>query len=108
MVDPLDLDPQVVAAKLLVDGMKDMKPVLKEILEQFGISKEDDFKGLIPLAILTYPSLKELKIFLHNLVILEGQIMKYLENLGSDVNGAASVIRQGITLDPLGTGGIQA
>ena len=105
-MNPLDLDPQVVAAKLLVEGMKDMKPVLKEILEQFGISKEDDFKGLIPLAVLLYPSAKELKIFLHNLVILEGQLMKYLDNLGSDVQGAANTIQQAITLDPLGTGGI--
>jgi len=104
MVDPLDADPQVMAAKLIVEGMKDMKPVLKEILEQFGISKEDDFKGLIPVAILIYPSLKELKTFLHNLLVLEGQVMKYFENLGSDIEGAVSAVQKGVTLDPMGEG----
>lgn len=104
MADPLDLDPQIAAAKILVEGLKDMKPVLKEILEQFGISKEDDFKGLIPVAILIYPSLKELITFLHNLVILEGQVMQYFETLGSDIEGAINTVQKGVTLDPMGAG----
>jgi len=94
----IDEDPQVVAAKLLVEGlkegMKDMKPVMKEILEQFGISKEDGFKGLIPLAVLAYPPLKELESFLHGLVIIEGQIMNYLETLGADTESAIKTVQK--------------
>lgn len=80
-----DLDPQIAAAKEIVKGLKELKPVWNEILEQFGITKKNDFQGLIPLSILLYPRAKEAATFLHNMIIIQGQIMSYLETLGSDI-----------------------
>lgn len=96
-----DLDPQVAAAKEIVKGLKDLKPVWNEILEQFGISKSDNFQGLIPLSLLLYKPSKELIAFLHNLVIIEGQVMHYLEMLGADVEGAVKTVQKAATLEPL-------
>jgi hypothetical protein len=68
----MPIDPQIAAAKEIVKGLKELKPVTREILEQFGISKDDDFKGLIPLSVLLYPRAKELAVFLHNMIVIEG------------------------------------
>jgi hypothetical protein len=80
-----ELDPQIAAAKEIVKGLKELRPVWNEILEQFGISKSDNFQGLIPLSILLYPRAKEAATFLHNMIIIQGQIMSYLETLGADI-----------------------
>ena len=101
-----DLDPQVVAAKEIVKGLKELKPVLNEILDQFGISKEDNFQGLIPLAVLLYPKAKELEAFLHNMIIIQGQVMKWLENAGADIQSAISTIQNPVVLGPILPGGI--
>ena len=74
----------------LKEGLKDLKPVTRELLEQFGISKDNDFQGLIPLSLLLYPAVKELLAFLHDLYILERQIMTLLEGMGSSIENATS------------------
>jgi hypothetical protein len=101
-----DLDPQVLAAKEIVKGLKELKPALNEILEQFGISKKDDFEGLIPLAILLYPRAKELEAFLHNMIIIQGQVMKWLENAGADIASGIAVVQNPVVLGPILPGGI--
>ena len=101
-----DLDPQIVAAKEIVKGLKELKPVLNEILDQFGISKEDNFQGLIPLAVLLYPKAKELAAFLHNMIIIQGQVMKWLENAGADIQSAIATIQNPVVLGPILPGGI--
>lgn len=93
MVNPLDLDPQIAAAQEIAKALENLKPVWNEILEEFGISKEDDFKGLIPAAVLIYPYLKDAALFLHNLTILEGQIMNYMETLGADMEAAVKTVK---------------
>lgn len=98
-------DPQVLAAKEIVKGLKELKPVLNEILEQFGISKDDDFKGLIPLTVLLYPRAKELVAFLHNMIIIQGQIMKWLENAGADIQSAIATVQNPVVLGPILPGG---
>lgn len=101
-----DIDPQILAAREIVKGLKELKPVLNEILEQFGISKDDDFKGLIPLTVLLYPRAKELAVFLHNMIIIQGQVMKWLENAGADIESAISTIQNPVVLGPILPGGI--
>jgi len=101
-----DLDPQIVAAKEIVKGLKELKPVLNEILDQFGISKEDNFQGLIPLAVLLYPKAKELAAFLHNMIIIQGQVMKWLENAGADIESAIQTVQNPVVLGPILPGGI--
>lgn len=90
----MPVDPQIAAAKEIVKGLKELKPVTREILEQFGISKDDDFKGLIPLSVLLYPRAKELAVFLHNMIVIEGQIMTYLETLGADIESGIKKSQQ--------------
>jgi len=101
--NPLDLDPQVLAAQEIVKGLKELKPVTKEILDQFGISADDNYQGLIPLGILMIPVAKELKDFLHNMLILQHQVMSYLETLGADIKSAEdAVITNPVSSDILG------
>lgn len=88
-----DMDPQIAAAREIVKGLKELKPVTREILEQFGISKDTDFQGLIPLAALLYPRAKELAVFLKNMLVIQGQIMNYLETLGSDIESATKTVQ---------------
>ena len=101
-----DLDPQILAAREIVKGLKELKPVLNETLDQFGISKEDNFQGLIPLAVLLYPKAKELAAFLHNMIIIQGQIMKWLENAGADIQSAIQTVQNPVVLGPILPGGI--
>ncbi|MBX8640911.1 MAG: hypothetical protein KIY10_10155 [Thermoplasmata archaeon] len=101
-----DLDPQILAAKEIVKGLKELKPVLNEILDQFGISKEDNFQGLIPLTVLLYPKAKELAVFLHNMIIIQGQVMKWLENAGADIQSAIQTVQNPVVLGPILPGGI--
>ena len=102
-----DLDPQILAAREIVKGLKELKPVLNEILEQFGISKDDDFKGLIPLAALLYPRAKLLEQFLKNLLVIQGQLINWFEMTGSTVDGAVKTLQNPVVLGPiLPSGGI--
>jgi len=74
----------------LIPGMaipsKEQIDSLVEFLKkQFALSSDSDYEGLIPLAILLYGPAKELLLFLHNMLTIEGQIMNYLETLGADI-----------------------
>lgn len=116
MVNSSSLDPQVIAAKEIVKGLKELKPVTREILEQFGISKDNNFEGLLPLIALVYPEAKSLALFsikfAKNLLVLEGQIMNYLETIGNDLNSAVKTVNNvssGLTTSgdyTIGVGGI--
>lgn len=86
------MDPQLMAAKEIVKGLKELKPVMNELLEQFGLSKESDFRGIPLIAALLYQPALEVKQGLHDLLVIEKQIMAYLDGLGADLSSAEKAV----------------
>lgn len=76
------------------------------LIEQFGLDAQSDFEGLIPLALLLYPRAIELAQFMHNLLVIEGQVMTWLENAGADIQSAIKTIQNPVVLGPILPGGI--
>lgn len=79
--------------QLIQESKGNMEKLIDEILDQFGLTKGEDFKGLPPIILLLYPVAKELKVFLKNMMTLEVQVMNYLETLGSSIADAETVIK---------------
>lgn len=73
-----------------------IRELVNEILSQFALDKESNYQGIYPMAVVAieelYPVLKEARAFLHNMVVLQVQLMNYLATLGSDLATATSVV----------------
>lgn len=86
------MDPQVLAAKEIVKGLKELKPVWNELLEQFGLTKDSGFKGIPLIAALLYRPGLQVKKALHDLLVIEQQIMTYLDTIGGDLSAAENAV----------------
>jgi hypothetical protein len=75
------------------EDLQNIGSVLNELKKQFGLTEADNFEGLIPLALLLYGPAKTFMLFLHNAMIIEGQVMTWLENAGSDLQSAVSTLK---------------
>lgn len=91
-MNPSGLDPQILAAKEIVKGLKDLKPVWNELLEQLGLTKESDFRGIPLIAALLYRPGLQVKKALHDLLVIEQQIMTYLDTIGGDLSAAENAV----------------
>ena len=74
--------------------------------KQFALTEDADYEGLIPLAILLYGPAKELAMFLHNMIIIQGQVMNWLQNAGADIQSAVNTIKNPVVLSPILGGNI--
>ena len=79
-----------------VPSERQLDDLVSFLKNQFGLTADDDYKGLIPLALLLFPPAVELKTFLHNLLVIENQLMQYLDQLGADLQVAKNVVQNPI------------
>lgn len=96
--------PGAIAKELTPDNLETLKDFLAD---QFGLTEDNDFQGIIPLLIAAYGSgiPQGIYQFFHDLHVLERQIQNYLAALGSDITSAEKSLTTGLPLTIGLTGG---
>ena len=85
-----------------IDSFVEHANSLAEFLKkQFGLTEDADFEGLLPIAVLLYGPAKEFLVFLHNMLIIQGQVMNWLQNAGADIQSAVTTVSNPVLWDPI-------
>ena len=97
MINPEEL---LEMLKSLKGTDSEVKAFINEAMHNFALTKDENFEGVYPLLIILYqkglPILKESEDFLHDLRVLERQIMHYMAMLGSSIETAKSDVAAAI------------
>jgi hypothetical protein len=104
MISPED------ALKIAAASKTEITKLLDAAMHSFALTKDEKYEGVAPLLLIGYqdvlPVLKELRVFLHNLTVLEAQVMNYMETMGASIDNAVSTLQNPIVLSPLFPGGL--
>lgn len=90
--------------KLAKEAVPEAQKLVDYLLHSFALTDAENHEGLDPLLLIGYvkvlPALKELKLFLDQLLIIEGQLMTYLSSLGADAATIGQSLIDGGILPP--------
>lgn len=81
------------ALKFAKKTAPEWEKLINELLSQFGLDEKSNYSGLGPLILASIGPVKEILAFLKDLHVLEIQVMKYLDMLGADLEGAKNTVQ---------------